>query len=195
MKVNEKNEREKNMVMLQLEGTTKDDFEPGQGGDRPEPGMYHTAVEWCNEKVDDGYVEVSFVVLAGKPDGQAGKSIRERFHLQGSDDAKTKTCHKRLGRLALVLGLITEADLGKNVNLDFSACDGRQCVIKVVEREGKDREGNAKKYKNVDFMGFWSLDDKDVANVPKDESMASTAINQPAGPIGAAAADDYGDVF
>lgn len=201
------------MVRLATQGMTEKDIEGGSN--RPAPGMYHAMVETVRELPDQNYVQYDFVVLAGTTPDQEGKTISQRLYIEGKDEKGTATCTKRITRFAIETGAMSRSDIGKDVDIDLSLAEGKDCIIKVIEREydEKDKEtgqktGNKKKAVELDFFGIWSTDSEEVAQVPRDpawarnssspaKSSGSSPSNGKAQPVAAAAAagsNDFDDI-
>lgn len=152
------------MVRVGNSGWSEKDLQPGNA--KPVPGIYHCLVDECREL--DDRIEIKLCVLAGNPDTEKGKMFTERFSLFGADDQKTLTCTRRLTRLALCLGLITREEISQDKEVDFGFAVGKPIVCKMVPHEYTNKEGKEVKGSQLDFFGFWSVDDDDVKNVPKD---------------------------
>jgi hypothetical protein len=154
---------------------SEDDF---SGKSRPSAGRYHAAVNHAEEKGSKKKgtpgLELEFVIIheGVLPDGktptvaQAQKTIPLFLSYIGGDDAKTQTCLDRVTRLALSLGVLAPGEQ-KEVNWDEAV--GRELVIEVEQADYPDEKtGQMKQGSQVSFMGFWSLGNKAVSNVPKD---------------------------
>ena len=162
------------------------------------PGRYHTVVKAVDESFSKfpEAVIVEFEILAGTVPGQEKKTHREFFSTKGK-------AIDRIKRFAMVTGLIGPNER-KQVNLSDAL--GHQLVIEIIDEEyqGKTRS-------KVSYVGMWSPDHKEVADVPKDKaflalhgqgkvpvlrSAPQPAAQQPASqPVTAAAgADPYGDL-
>lgn len=177
------------MVRLATNGMTEKDLEGG--GNKPVPGMYHAYIEEVFENEEGGFASLKFQVLAGTVGDEVGKTITERFYFSGGDESKTATCIRRLARLAIALGLASRNQIGGDLDVDFGLAEGRHCVIKVVERDYVNKDGEKKKTTNVDFFGFWSTNDSDVQQVPKNAEFLSLPTGEALGvakePAGAGA--------
>lgn len=172
------------MVMLDTQGMGDEDFKGGGAGDRPEPGLYHVAVDWCNEKPDENRIDVAFVVLAGKPlrkdaPDQAGKQIVMKLFLSsGKGEKETRTLVRQLGRFARIAGLIDKKDVGQQREVDFTASTGAQCIVKVEPHKFTNKEGVEVNTVQVPFFGFWQIGDKDVQGAVIDAAMWDAATNR-----------------
>lgn len=191
------------MVMLNAETTRSEDDISGRS--RPEPGRYHVAVQHAEEKGSKKKgtpgLELEFQVIVdglasdGKTHtaGQSGKTIPLFLSYVGGDDAKTKTCLDRVLRLALCCGVIRP---GESREPDWSEAIGRELVIEVEPGEKyEDDKGNERAgLSQVSFLGFWSLGNAAVANVPKDAtSPGMQQLAKAGGPVNHPAAGNGGN--
>lgn len=138
---------------------TEDDI---QGGDYPRPGTYHLQItdvdSGVTEETGNPYLKVGLVLLAGlcdEPDAgnQAGRHFSERFFV-------TEKSLKRLQKFALATGLSRPGEKG---TVDFANAVGRTFVGKVIEEETK----NGNKITKLAFLDFWSVNNPEVAGIPK----------------------------
>lgn len=132
----------------------------------PEPGSYHVIVSHVDASGDqfDG-IAVTFQVLAGTVEGMEGRTLNQRFYY----DKETGEYQDSHVRLALASGLI-EPD--SEADVDWDELVGRQLVIGIEKRSGKDKEGNEKMYTNIGNFGLavWSVKNPAVEGVPKDKA-------------------------
>ena len=149
--------------------------------DMPCPARYHVAVNHAEEKANsDGTpgVQVEFQVVCDglAPDnktrttGQSGKvaSLLLSYVSEKGDDA-TKSCLDRVTRLALSCGIMK---CGEEAEPDWNNAIGRELVIEIEPGKGtyknKKTGEEIQRKDQVAYMGFWSLGNPEVANVPKD---------------------------
>lgn len=164
--------------MVMLDATTTQSEDDISGRSRPEPGRYHVAIQHAEEKASKKKgtpgLDLEFQVVCDglQPDGktptvgQTGKTIPLFLSYIGGDDSKTKTCIDRVLRLALCCGLVQP---GEAKEPDWNEAIGRELVIEVESQQYDDeKSGQIKTGSQVAFLGFWSLGNKAVANVPKD---------------------------
>ena len=124
-------------------------------------------------------LEVDFQILNGTTPGQTGKDTRLFLSYVGENDAKTKACLNRLTRLAMCVGVIRP---GQCIEPNWDEAVGRELVIEVEARE-YEQDGQKKQSSQVSFLGFWSLGNPDVADVPKDDdSEGMKALRKNGGP-------------
>ena len=148
---------------------TEDDL---AGNTRPLPGRYHAIVKEVDESMEKfDKVIVEFEALSGTTPGQEGRCVTEFF-------AITDKALVRLKRLAIVLGLLKPGEPEKDIA--FADGVGQQLVIEVeenrYEKDGKTIDGV-----RVGFLGFWSMGNPAVADVPKcadGESLAGKDAKQ-----------------
>lgn len=170
------------MVMLNARGAngpkTEDDF--GSGKSRPAPGRYHCCISAAEEKASKAKatpgLEVEFEMICDglgpdgktRTSGQAGKKIPlfMAYISEKGDDA-TNTCIERVTRLALCCGLMQP---GEEKEPDWEQAIGRELVVEIEESKYTDKNGAEKTGAQVSFSGFWSLGNKAVASVPKDDT-------------------------
>lgn len=131
-----------------------------QGNPRPLPGRYHAIVKHVDESMEKfDKVIVEFEVLAGTTPGQDGRVVSEFF-------AVTEKAVPRLQRLAIVLGLLRPGEAERDVS--FVDGENRQLVIEVEENKYTNKDGKEVNSVRVGYLGFWSLNNKAVDDVPKD---------------------------
>jgi len=143
-----------------------------QGNARPLPGRYHAIIKdvqfqlkaaekyvECEEDDNPDCIPIKFEVLAGTTPNQEGREITERFYT-------SEKAIPRLKRLAMATGLLRPREKEKEVL--FSHVVGTQLVIEVEENKYTDRNGEEREGVRVGYMGIWSLENKEVEEVPKD---------------------------
>ena len=144
--------------MVELNATnakSEDDI----GGGWPEPGRYHVGVLDADESLSESTsIIVEFQILAGNPDGQKGRTIKEYFAL-------TAKAVPRLHRFLLSIGIKPAGEIDMGITV------GRQLVIEIEAGKYTDSAGNEKDSVSVSYMGFWSVTNQAVADVPKDKAM------------------------
>ena len=154
-------------------------------------GEYHFQVVEAFED-EKGQLVVDAKVLAGRPDGQQGKSHREYFASPKPDQAPEKRVHtaKRQLTYFIATGLTSEEELkaaktaGRKVNLDPALTNGRQFCAKLTAKE---YEGKVSQKMGYDI---WPVNSEKAAGIPLDAAMLEKDGEAPAGQD-----DPYGDVF
>lgn len=138
----------------------------------PADGVYHLYADDVDEsraKVDA--IKIKFVVLKGTVPGQEGKSfVEDFFDPKASQKDGGKFCLRKRIRLAKALGLITPANFGQKVAINWQDAKYRQVVAAV---ETYEREANGKKYSGSQVanggMDLWGPRDDEAAGCPLDE--------------------------
>ncbi|WP_321377006.1 DUF669 domain-containing protein [Trichococcus shcherbakoviae] len=143
-------------------------------GSRPEPGIYHVAINMAEEKASKNKgtpgLEVEFSVLAGTTEGQEGKNITAFLSAVGDDESKTKTCINQLTKLAVCCEIL---GFRESKEVDWNEAIGREILVKIESQKYKDRKtGEEREGTGVAFMGFWPVDGGSdavaVKDVPRD---------------------------
>lgn len=152
------------------------DEESTKGFDYPIPGQYHAVVNNVDEAPTgfDG-MKVEFIMLAGTGEHQINKRFEEAFFWPRSD-AKDggKFARKRLARLALATGLITPAQLGTQVEIDWEAMKYRQLKLSVTHYE-RTKDGKTYKGAQVEGLEMYGPLDPTMAHVPCDPEAIAMA--------------------
>jgi len=140
-----------------------------QGASKPLPGRYHVLIKDAAHKEVNGKPKVimDFEVLAGTTPGQEGRTLTEFF-------AVTPKTVDMLRRLALVTGQLKPGEPPKAI--DFSRDIGKQLVVEVVPNKYENREGQVVETVRVDYMGFWSLGNPAVNDVPRDKDAIKDGV-------------------
>ncbi len=151
---------------------SEDDF---HGKPRPVPGRYHAAINAAEEiqsklKATPG-LKIEFQIIAdglppsgkGCTSDQSGKTIPLTLYYVGGDEEKTATCLSHVARLAMAAGVLLP---GESREVDWNEAIGRELIIEIGEELFGDKR--EKKGSCVTYMGFWSLGNKAVKNVPRD---------------------------
>lgn len=160
-----------------------------EGFELPPPGTYHVIVASVDDSCDkvDG-IKITIQCLAGTTAEGIDKVFVDTLFFPKSD-AKDggRFATKRLARLLLASGAITESQLGGELDVDWQWLAGRQFVAKVCNRKYTDRNGNERTSAEIDGMAMWSLTDPEVASIPKHNAMAETFLKHGAAPATATA--------
>jgi hypothetical protein len=70
---------------------------------------------------------------------------------------------QKQGRFFLATGLLTEDQLGTEVDIDLEDAVGRQVVLTLEEQDGK----NDRKFLSLHFADIWHIDDPAVSHFPQ----------------------------
>jgi hypothetical protein len=159
-------------MKLQTTETTE-----GEGGGLRKPGTFHVVVNDVREgesrkgKPIDG-LTVTFEVLAGTVDGQAGTSHTETFFLPSLDDNDKNAAMKlrKLTAMAVATNIVQPDQLGQEVDIPFTQMVGQQIVVKLERQMEKDGAGKytiETEYVQVSYSDLYHVDDPAVKDVPK----------------------------
>ena len=174
--------------MVKLGAKTIQSEDDIQGNSRPLPGRYHAVIKdvlYQCKSAEEKWVEIdesesdaaqrirfAFEVLNGTVPGQEGREVEDDFYL-------SEKAIQRLQRLALCVNLIDPG--AEESEILFSESVGRQLVIEVDEEPYKDKAtGVEKKKTKLTFLGMWSLSNKAVEDVPKNQD-AIKLLNEATG--------------
>lgn len=126
------------------------------------PGWYRAMVADVSIEDRTGALLVKFEVTDGE---HQGAHITERLWDPKKADSPDKAEGSRKRRVlwAKRLGLVTETDFGRpGVRIPWDAATGKFFAIQIKERKYKDKDGNERIARNVDYAGVYSLDDQRV---------------------------------
>ena len=163
--------------MVQLNKDKKKSEEEFGSGSWPDAGWYHVVITNCVQsasKKSVPVIAVEFQVLADglKPDkkghtnGMNGRTARASLYLMSEKGEKeTESCLEQVSRFALCAGLYPPGESPDTDDIDWQAAIGREVVIKVSEQK---KDGQPTGYMQVDWMGFWSLGNAAMKDVPRD---------------------------
>jgi hypothetical protein len=183
--------------MVQLNKDKKKSEEEFGGGSWPEAGFYHVAItqsEQTSSKRATPIIATEFQVLAEglKPDrkthtkGMTGRTARASLYLMSDKGEKeTESCLEQVARFAMVAGLLPAGECVDTDDIQWEDAIGRECVIKVSEQM---KEGKPTGYMQIDWMGFWSLGNSAMKDVPRDlkspgmQAMAKGMVNRGTAP-------------
>jgi len=166
---------------------TGDDFSGG-GSFLRDPGTYHVCVVDVDENpskrdgslIDNAAFRIHLEVLAGTVGGQEGKSTDVIFFypkVQSKNEGAF--ARKLMDRYFLAVGLVTEADKAKELEIDLQMAKGRHFIVKL-------EHDDEQKYLRVAFADIFHVDDPAVKEVPKNQ--AAMAMSAPWRLAGAKAA-------
>lgn len=178
--------------MVQLNKDRKKNEEEFGGSSWPEAGYYHVAItqsEQTASKKATPIIATEFQVLAEglKHDkktqtrGSVGKTARSSLYLMSDKGEKeTESCLEQVARFALVAGLLPSGECVDTDDIQWEDAIGREIVIKVSEQM---KDGKPSGYMQIDWMGFWSLGNSAMKDVPRDlqspgmQAMAKGQVN------------------
>jgi hypothetical protein len=147
---------------------TGDDFSTG-GTFLREPGTYHVCVTELDENpakrdgslIDNAAFRVYFEVLTGTVKGQEEKTGDIIFFypkLQSKNEGAF--ARKKIDRFLLSVGLVSEADKSKDLEVDLRQAIGRHFIVKL-------EHDDEQKFLQVAFADIFHVDDPAVKDIPK----------------------------
>jgi hypothetical protein len=159
------------------------DYEVGEdlsaGGTRlSDPGCYHMIVTEIRvpgankdgKPIPNSRFTVACAVGDGTVPNRKGKTVDLNFFepsLSAKDGGAFQ--RKKSDRFLLSIGLLKEADLGKQVRVPIKQAVGRQFCVKL--EAAKDKQGKETGYLDISFADIFHVDDPEVATWPKDTAM------------------------
>jgi hypothetical protein len=160
----------------------------GEGGGLSVPGTFHVVIndvvegQTAKGKPIDG-LTVTFEVLAGTVDGQAGKTRSETLFVPSLQDIQREEQsgtpsmpRKKLAALFIAANAMGPEQLGKPVNIDVATMVAQQLVIKFERQKEKDGQGKytiETDYIQISYSDIFHVDDPAVAAVPKNSEALS----------------------
>ena len=148
-------------LSFELDNTGVQSEDDIRGNQFPVPGTYHLQIHDVDAETPEGgnpYLAVGLTVLAGLCDDpnagdQRGRQFTERFFL-------TEKSMQRLKRFALVTGLQRPGERG---SVQFANAVGRTFIGKTKE----ETTTNGNQVCKLEYMDFWSVNNPEVAGIPK----------------------------
>lgn len=143
------------------------------GGFLQEPGTYHLCVTDITENptnkqgqlIDNAAFRVSCEALGGTVAGQEHKTVDILFfHPKPSDKNEGAFARKKIDRFLLSVGLMTDEDKDKEIDIDLSQCVGRQFLAQLEQDEEN------QKFLRVSFSEIYHVDDPAKKTIPKNEA-------------------------
>jgi len=110
-------------------------------------------------------LKVELEALAGTTPGCRGKIKQAYLPYVGENDAKTESCIERLTRFALCVDVVKP---GQKCEPDWNKAIDREFIVALEAEAYVGKDGATKQGSKVAFMGFWRLENPEVADVPKD---------------------------
>lgn len=140
------------------------------------PGTYHGVITHADESPENGKGEsldgfrVTIQALEGTPRDETGqfterdKTVDLMFwHPKLTDKNEGMFARQKQGKFFLATGLMTEEQLGTEVDIDLEDAVGRQVVFTLEEQEGK----SGKTFLQLHFADIWHVDEPEAAAYPK----------------------------
>ena len=183
-------------IPLELDATAFANEDDAQGGEFLAAGTYHVVVDAVEDKFDTHeQINITLLVKAGTTPGQEEKKKVIFFDFRedpeskfGDPEWKSKKSKLQLTQLWMSLGLLKG---GASVNCDPTSAVGRECFALFSESKKNDKTGKP----FVNYERSFSLDNPEVATVPrgnKEEGMPAAGAAEPV--AASAASDDFDDL-
>lgn len=140
------------------------------------PGTYHVVVTNTDEaptnakgEMLDGF-RVTFQALEGTVKDEDGKfTERDKtidlvfFNGKLTDKNEGQFARQKQGRFFIATGLLTDGQLGTEVDINLEDAVGRQVVMTLEEQDGK----GDRKFLQLHFADIWHIDDPAAASYLK----------------------------
>jgi hypothetical protein len=131
-------------------------------------GRYHALLEEIKRVSDmTSYFKLRFKLLAGTNPAGVGHTFQEKLFL-------TEKAKPRLRGIAARMGLLTTANCGERVTINWGDAVGKEFVIEIVDHEFDGKNGKVKTTQ-LSYAGIWTLDDERVREVPRHKGQPATA--------------------
>jgi hypothetical protein len=154
--MNEENDDDLSMEM-DLSEVSPDDRE---GGSTVPTGQYHARLESIQRVSDmNSHLKLRFKLLAGTTAAGVGQTFQEKLFL-------TEKARPRLRGIATRMGLLTTANCGERVTINWGDVIGKEFVIEIVDHEFEGKNGKVKTTQ-LNFVGVYQLNDERVKDVPR----------------------------
>jgi len=150
--------------------------ETGGGNWLTQPGTYHVVITHTDESPTNAKGEMldAFKITAQALEGTVkdddGKFVEKDktvdlmfFNGKLTDKNEGMFARQKQGRFFLATGLLTEEQLGAEVDIDLEDAVGRQVVLTLEEQDGK----NDRKFLSLHFADIWHIDDPAAAKFPQ----------------------------
>ena len=151
-------------------------MDTGGGNWLTQPGTYHAVVTHADEEPTnakgemlDGF-RITFQALEGTVKAEDGKfSERDKtidlvfFNGKLTDKNEGLFARQKQGHFFIATGLLTDGQLGTEVDIKLEDAVGRQVVMTVEEQESK----SERKFLQLHFADIWHIDDPSAASYPK----------------------------
>lgn len=153
-----------------------DTMDTGGGNWLIQPGTYHAVVTHSDEEPTnakgemlDGF-RITFQALEGTVKGEDGKfTERDKtidlvfFNGKLTDKNEGLFARQKQGKFFIATGLLTDEQLGTEVDINLENAIGRQVVMTLEEQDGK----GDRKFLQLHFADIWHIDDPAAASYPK----------------------------
>jgi hypothetical protein len=150
--------------------------ETGGGNWLTQPGTYHVVITGADEEPHNAKGELmdAFRITAQALEGtvkdedgmftEKDKTVDLMFfNPKLTDKNEGLFARQKQARFFLATGLLTEEQLGTEVDIDLENAVGRQVVLTLEEQDGK----GDRKFLSLHFADIWHIDDPAVAKFPQ----------------------------
>jgi len=160
------NENDDDLSMdMDLSDVRPDELE---GGETVPTGRYHARLESVKRISDmNSHLKLRFTLLAGTNPAGVGHTFQEKLFL-------TEKAKPRLRGIATRMGLLTTANCGERVTINWGDAVGKEFVIEIVDHEFDGKNGKVKTTQ-LGYVGVWPLGDERVKDVPKAKAQQPAA--------------------
>lgn len=147
------------------------------------PGTYHLVITGADEHPTKANGEMldafRIACLALEGTVREGGEFTERdktvnlmfFNPKLTDKNEGAFARQKQGKFFLAAGLLTEDQLGQEVELDLADCVGRQIIATLEERDGD----AGRTFIDLHFSDVWHIDDPAASKFPKCEKSIKLA--------------------
>lgn len=148
----------------------------GGGNWLTQPGTYHVVVTHADEEPTNGKGDmmdgfrITCQALEGTVKDEDGKftELDKTIDLifwnpKLTDKNEGLFARQKQGKFFIATGLLTEAQLGTEVEINLQNAVGRQIVLTLEEQDGS----GDRKFLQLHFADIWHIDDPAVASYPK----------------------------
>lgn len=151
-------------------------LDTGGGNWLSQPGTYHAVVTHADEEPTnakgemlDGF-RITFQALEGTVKDEDGKfTERDKtvdlmfFNGKLTDKNEGLFSRQKQGKFFIATGLLTDEQLGTDVDINLEDAVGRQVVMTLEEEDGK----GDRKFLRLHFTDIWHIDDPAASSYPK----------------------------
>lgn len=140
------------------------------------PGTYHAVVTATEETPHSGKGQsldafrVTFQALEGTVKGNDGKFTEKDktvdllfWHPKLTDKNEGLFARQKQAKFFIATGLLSESQLGQDVEIDLADAVGRQVVLTLEEQDGD----GERKFLQLHFSDIWHIDDPAAAAFPQ----------------------------
>lgn len=154
-----------------------DTVDTGGGNWLDKPGTYHLVITAADEQPTkrNGEMMDAFRVTCQAIEGTVrdanGFTERDKtvdltfWHPKLTDKNEGLFARQKQARFFLATGLLTDGQLGSEVDINLEDCVGRQVIATLEERDGD----SGRTFLDLHFADIWHIDDPAAAKFPKSD--------------------------